>query len=153
MQVRIERAVPPSHQRLSEIAFAAKRHWDYPEAWIHQWRDALTITPEFIAANEVYAASVDGQVVGFYALVGSDVKVTLDHLWVLPSQIGGGIGRKLFNHAVEMARQQGATEIEIEADPNAVAFYERMGATRVGENVYELEGQPRRLPLLTYKVV
>jgi hypothetical protein len=43
-------------------------------------------------------------------------------------------------------------EIEIEAEPNAVGFYERMGATRVGENEYELEGQPRILPLLIYKI-
>jgi GNAT superfamily N-acetyltransferase len=152
MQILIERAGPQAHGQLSEIAHAAKRHWGYPEAWMRQWHDALTITPEFIAENEVYAARGDDETVGFYALVGSGAKVTLEHLWVRPAQIGAGIGRKLFNHAAQTAQRLGATEIEIEADPNAVTFYERMGATRVGENVYELEGQPRRLPLMIYQL-
>jgi GNAT superfamily N-acetyltransferase len=152
MRVEIERALPQAHQKLTEIAHAAKRLWGYPESWMRRWRDALTITPVFITENEVYTASVNDEVAGFYALIGSGAKVTLDHLWVMPSQIGAGIGRQLFNHAVEVARQLGATELEIEADPNAVAFYERMGATRVGENVYTLEDQPRRLPLLTYRI-
>ena len=38
--------------------------------------------------------------------------------------------------------------MEIEADPNAEGFYLRMGARRVGENVYEIEGQRRVLPLM-----
>ena len=152
MQVQIERATSKTHRRLSEIAHAAKRHWGYPEAWMREWRDALTITPEFIADNEVYAASVGDEIVGFYALVGNGAKVTLDHLWLLPSQMGAGIGRQLFNHAMATARRRGAIEVEIEADPNAASFYERVGATRVGENVYELEGQPRRLPLMIYRI-
>jgi GNAT superfamily N-acetyltransferase len=152
MRAEIERAMPQAHRRLSEIAHAAKRHWGYPEAWMREWRDTLTITPEFIADNAVYAASVGDEIVGFYALLGSGAKVTLDHLWVLPSQMGAGIGRELFNHAIATARRRGAIEVEIEADPNAAAFYERMGATRVGENVYELEGQPRRLPLMIYRI-
>lgn len=152
MQVSIDRATPQTHRRLSEIAHAAKRHWGYPEAWMRAWADALTITPEFIADNDVYTASVDEEIVGFYALVGEGAKVTLDHLWLLPAQMGAGVGRQLFNHAIETARQRGATEVEIEADPNAATFYEHLGATHVGENVYTLEGQPRRLPLMIYRI-
>jgi GNAT superfamily N-acetyltransferase len=152
MHVVIERATPQTHWRLSEIAHAAKRHWGYPEAWMREWRDTLTITPQFIQDHEVYTASVDAEIVGFYGLVGSGARMTLDHLWVLPSQIGAGIGRRLFNHAMAAARRRGAIEVEIEADPNAAAFYERVGATHVGENVYVLEGQPRRLPLMVYRL-
>ena len=38
---------------------------------------------------------------------------------------------------------------KIESDPNAQGFYERMGATKVGEVAGEANGQPRILPLLT----
>ena len=152
MTVQIDKACMEMHRTLTEIAHAAKRHWGYPERWIEHWRDTLTITPDYIAGNEVYVARLGDQIVGFYALLGSGAKLTLDHLWLSPSQIGTGIGRTLFNHAMAKAKQLGATEIEIEAEPNAVGFYERMGATRVGENVYELEGQPRILPLLIYKL-
>ena len=38
--------------------------------------------------------------------------------------------------------------LEIESDPNAQGFYERMGAKKVGEAVGELDGQARVLPIL-----
>jgi hypothetical protein len=38
--------------------------------------------------------------------------------------------------------------VRIEADPNAEGFYRRMGARRVGEISYELDGRKRVLPLL-----
>jgi GNAT superfamily N-acetyltransferase len=148
----IERADIETHHTLTEIAQAAKRHWGYPERWMELWRDVLTITPDYIAGNEVYVARVGDAIVGFYALMGSGAKLTLDHLWLSPAQIGAGLGRTLFAHAVATAKQLGATEIEIEAEPYAVGFYERMGATRVGENQYELDGQPRILPLLVYQL-
>ncbi len=46
------------------------------------------------------------------------------------------------------AASRGAESVEIEADPNAEGFYLRMGARRVGENVYEIEGHRRLLPLM-----
>ena len=133
---------------LTRIAFASKRHWGYPERWIEVWREALTVTPEFVGRNEVYMAAVDGEPGGFYTLVGDSEEVELEHLWVLPERIGSGIGRALFDHAVSRTAALGAGTLKIEADPNAEGFYTRMGATRLGENVYEIEGQERVLPLL-----
>lgn len=76
----------------------------------------------------------------------------LDHLWVLPERIGSGIGRSLFEHAVHRASALGAEVLEIESDPNAEGFYRRMGAERIGENVFEIERQRRTLPLLALDV-
>jgi hypothetical protein len=42
--------------------------------------------------------------------------------------------------------------LEIESDPNADGFYQRMGARRIGTRVTTLEGQPRKLPVLVYEV-
>jgi len=36
--------------------------------------------------------------------------------------------------------------LELSADPNAEGFYQRMGATRIGEVRSEIEGQARVLP-------
>jgi hypothetical protein len=58
------------------------------------------------------------------------------------------VGRALFEHAVGTAASLGAEVVGIEADPNAEGFYRRMGAKRVGEIVYELDGRERVLPLL-----
>ena len=42
--------------------------------------------------------------------------------------------------------------LEIESDPNADGFYQRMGARRFGTRFTALEGQPRELPVLVYEV-
>lgn len=63
------------------------------------------------------------------ACVVPDGKVAdLDALFVDPPAIGGGAGRALFDAAAALARKQGASRMTILADPNAAAFYERMGA-------------------------
>jgi len=149
--MEIRQAKPEDAALLTEIAFAAKRHWGYPEQWIQDWKGVLTIRSELIANHEVFIAWVEGQAVGFYVLAGGAKRRSLEHFWVLPKAMGLGIGRALFSHAVQRAKALGVKAIEIESDPNAEKFYERMGARRVGENVTELEGQPRRLPVLIYE--
>jgi GNAT superfamily N-acetyltransferase len=148
--MQIVRAKPQDADALTEIAYAAKQHWGYPERWIETWRDTLTIRAEFITANVTFAAIEEGRAVGFYVLTDESDGLHLDHLWIVPSAMGRGIGRALFHHAVEEARALGHRMLKIEADPNAEGFYVRMGARRVGEAVTEVEGQQRELPLLVY---
>jgi GNAT superfamily N-acetyltransferase len=146
--MKILRATPGDAGTLTGISFAAKRYWGYPERWIAQWKEALTITPDFVRRNEVYVAIFEGKPVGFYALAGQGDKIELEHLWVSPEHIGTGVGRALFDHAVRRAGSLGAEVLGIEADPNAEGFYRRMGARRVGETSYPIDDQRRVLPLL-----
>jgi len=146
MNVQIRRARPDESEQLTAIAFAAKRHWDYPESWIQLWTRDLTITPEFIAGNEVFVAIREGRIAGCGALVVSDKLSELEHMWIDPPHMGSGVGRALFEHLTRRARELGLSELELSADPNAEGFYRRMGARRSGEVRYEIEGQPRVLP-------
>jgi GNAT superfamily N-acetyltransferase len=146
--MEVRRATQGDAEALSRISLAAKRYWGYPERWIERWRESLTITPDFVRRNEVDAAVVEGEIVGFYALVGEGREIELEHLWVTPEHIGTGVGRALFNHAVRRAGTLGAEILGIEADPNAEGFYRRMGARRVGETSYPIDNQRRVLPLL-----
>lgn len=147
--MNIRRASIEEASALTSIAHEAKRHWGYPEHWIRHWQDDLTITPEFISANQVFVAENAGSLLGFYALVVKQEKAELDHMWVAPSHIGSGVGKELFLHAMQRAAEERIAEVEILADPNAAGFYEKMGAHRIGESTTELDGQPRTLPLLT----
>ena len=136
---------------LTLIAHDAKRYWGYPENWIKHWKDDLTITPEFISANEVYVAGAagPGEIDGFYAIVMRGETAELEHMWVKPECIGSGIGKELLMHAMETAAFLNAAALEISSDPNAEGFYKRMGARRIGEISSEVEGQPRTLPRLS----
>lgn len=145
-------AEPRDADALTGIAFAAKRHWGYPERWIAAWRDALTITPEYVRRHEVHVATVKGEAVAFYALEGTGGTLELGHLWVLPESMGSGIGRALFEHALDRAYSLDAAVLEIESDPNAERFYRLMGARRVGETASEVEDESRTLPLLAVDV-
>ena len=150
--LNIVRARPEDAVTLTRIADEAKRHWGYPEGWMESWRELLTIRPESIASQEIHSATVDGQIVGFYGLLRDGSKLRLEHLWVMPDAMGSGVGRALFTHGLERARALGFESLEIESDPNAEGFYERMGARRVGVNVTELEGRRRELPVLLYEI-
>ena len=150
--MQIIAARPEEAARLSEIAFAAKRHWGYPDHWIESWRDILTVKPEFIASHETFSAVVNGQSVGFYALGQKDGRMDLLHMWVLPDWMGNGVGRSLFYHALERTKALGFRELEIESDPNAEGFYQHLGARRVGVSVHTVEQQRRELPVLIYEV-
>jgi GNAT superfamily N-acetyltransferase len=144
----IRRALPEEADTLTQIALDAKRHWGYPESWIQHWQEDLTVSPEFIRDNQVYVFERDGDVRGFYALCVSGTKAELEHMWVTPDSIGTGIGKELFLDAMDRAATLEVREIEISADPNAAGFYERMGASQIGESDASIDGQVRKLPRL-----
>jgi GNAT superfamily N-acetyltransferase len=148
----IRKAFKENSETLTQIAHEAKRHWGYPEHWIKHWEADLTITPEFIENNQVYVAEVDGEIRGFYALCVIDDKAELEHMWVQTAYIGTGIGKDLFLDAMERAAKMNVSEVELSADPNAAGFYERMGATKIGDVDSEIDGKPRKLPRMKVDV-
>ncbi|HEV2884817.1 MAG TPA: GNAT family N-acetyltransferase [Pyrinomonadaceae bacterium] len=134
---------------LTALALEAKRYWGYPDHWIERWKDDLTVSPDYLASNQVNVAEEHDQIVGFYALLVQGDKAELDHLWVAPEHIGSGVGKQLFLHAMQNASEQNIGTVAVLADPNAEGFYLKMGAYKIGEEVTEIDGQPRVLPRLT----
>jgi GNAT superfamily N-acetyltransferase len=146
--IRILRVAPDQAGILTSITIASKRHWNYPEKWIQIWLPLLTVTPEYILENETWVAVQNEKCVGYYSLKQDGAFLWLDNLWVLPEFMGQGIGKGLFQHALERSTVLSATILKIEADPNAQNFYEKMGARKIGEHHTEVDGQPRVLPVL-----
>jgi ribosomal protein S18 acetylase RimI-like enzyme len=97
-------------------------------------------------------AEADEILVGFYTIQERNRNAWIENLWVLPEYSGMGIGKRLFLHAQSHSRLNGHLILQLEADPNAQGFYEKMGMYRIGENLYEVEGQPRILPLMEIKL-
>ncbi len=146
--IKIIRAQPDMAPTLTEVAIAAKSYWNYPAHWIEQWREVLTIQLDYVRDNDVYAAVDHAEcIVGWYAVVGTGAALVLDNLWVRPDQIGTGVGRALFEHAVAHAGARGADTLELEADPHAAGFYERMSMQRIGQVNAPMDGLERHLPI------
>ena len=49
-----------------------------------------------------------------------------------PGDMGHGVGKRLFGALVAHARACGIARLTILSDPNAAAFYEKMGARQIG---------------------
>ena len=144
----ITRAKPEDAEELTMIACEAKRYWGYPESWIRQWNEALTVTSGYIRDNPTFVAAIDETIVGFCAIRILANDSVLDHLWVLPTAMRRGVGRALFMIAEKVARECGVTRIMIVGDPYAEKFYKKMGATIYGQEPAPMDGQARFLPLL-----
>jgi GNAT superfamily N-acetyltransferase len=127
--VTVRAATAADRPRLREVARASKGHWGYDAERLRTWADAL----EYPEHREHWVAECDGAVAGYASLLPPEGGAcVLDDLWIDPPFIGRGIGSLLFAHAVARARALGAQTVRLEAEPNAVGFYERMGARVVG---------------------
>ena len=126
---------------LRELEIASKGHWGYDAAYLARFAAVVSMSPDFIERNEVWVLDQEGTVAGFYTLIHNPKYAVLDSLWLLPHWIGGGLGRTLFEHAVERARAAGATRLEWGAEPHALGFYERMGGRNLRDTTSEL-GNP-----------
>lgn len=138
---------------LSSIAMQAKAYWGYPQEWLELWQDELTITPQLISRHWVFVAEISKRVAGFYMLAARSDYASLEHLWLLPEFIRLGLGRKLFLHAKQLAASQGFPFIQIVADPNAVGFYQRMGAVIMRDIRYQLFQTERVLPVMRLDIL
>ena len=134
---------------LGEVALGSKGYWGYDEDFLDACRTELTFSPEDVTARRIVVAESRAGIVGFYSLDGQPPSGEIGNLWVVPESISTGLGRRLWQHAVAAAGKAGYTSLRIEADPNAVGFYQAMGAKQVGEAPSgSVAG--RTLPVLTF---
>jgi len=148
MNLSIRRALTEDAAILSQIAFAAKAHWGYPERWLAIWKPELTFSPDYFEKNESWVAEVEETPIAFSTLQEKEGNAWLENLWVSPEFIGQGVGKRLFLQALEESRQRSYRTLRLEADPHALGFYEKMGMHKIGERYSEMEGQPRILPIM-----
>ena len=152
MDLQIRQAISNEATALSWIAFTAKAHWGYPKHWLEIWKPQLTFSPEYFEKNESWVAEAEGDPIAFYTLQEKDGNAWIENLWVSPEFIGKGVGKKLFLHAAALSRRHGYKILQLEADPNAVGFYKKMGMHKIGERHSEVEGQLRILPIMEMKL-
>lgn len=131
----IRAARPADAPELSVLAMRSKACWGYSREFMEACRAELTYDAAYLEKHEVYVLESGAQIIGFYSLERlPDNELELGALFVEPGDIGKGHGRELVEHALEKARETGASRIVIQGDPNARGFYLAMGATLAGES-------------------
>ena len=145
-------ARPEESPDISALALRSKGYWPYSDEFLEACREELTYPPQKIARSEylfTVAEDSNGPAGMLVVHLESAEQVGLDALFVEPDRIGQGVGKALWERAIEQARAHGAQHIEIHADPYAEPFYAAMGAVRVGE-VASGSVSGRVLPLMRF---
>jgi GNAT superfamily N-acetyltransferase len=117
---------------LSALCRRSKAVWGYDHDFLEACRAELTIEPPDLQSTSIAVAEAHGKIVGVaqVKVVGRDAELL--KLFVEPTTLRGGVGRTLFGWATSQATSRGANRLVIEADPDAVPFYRRMGARECG---------------------
>lgn len=147
-------ARPSEAPAITELVLASKRHWGYPDAFFVAMRPVMAFTPADLArpADRVEVLEADGHLLGVIRLRRRTELAFLEDLWLDPSAMGRGLGRRLFERAAEIARGWGKGVMEFESDPHAEPFYLRLGAERVGMSPSTaIPG--RAVPLMRYALL
>ena len=106
--------------------------WGYDSNFMEACRRELTIEPPDLRSTSIAVAEKDGKIVGVAQIKVVGSEADLLKLFVEPTTLRGGVGRTLFVWAIDQATSRGANCLVIEADPDAVPFYRRMGAENCG---------------------
>lgn len=144
-QFRLRPAEPTEAGEITALARRSKGYRGYDQEVLDRMRDLLTMSTDQIRAGLVVVAEQDGVLVGYYQLGGEPPHGELMDMFLEPDVIGTGVGRRLWEHAVESACKRGFESLNLESDPHAEPFYLHMGAERIGEREV---GPGRVLPLM-----
>lgn len=136
---------------LSALCLRSKGWWGYDQAFLEACRAELTLTEADIEAGSLVLCEGDEGIAGVAQLALDDDGCFLEKLFVDPPRIGQGVGRALWSWSVDEARRLGVDTLIVEADPDAVPFYSRMGCTRAG-SAPSGSVPGRMLPRLVYRV-
>jgi GNAT superfamily N-acetyltransferase len=137
---------------LSDMCARSKASWNYDETMLDAFRNELTLTADDLESDAIIVAEDRRGIAGLAELsLAADKTCHLDKLFVEPTRLGEGTGKMLYVWACRYAQGLGATEMVIEADPDAAPFYQYMGAEPAG--VAESGSIPGRyLPRLIHRL-
>ncbi|MEQ9258690.1 MAG: GNAT family N-acetyltransferase [Roseovarius sp.] len=130
--ITLRAPLPEELPAASALCLRSKAHWGYDAAFMAACVEELTLTEDELLTTKVTLAFADGALAGVAQVSNSEAGCFLEKLFVEPAHMGRGLGRVLFRWSCEAARELGASEMIVEADPDAEAFYCAMGCTPAG---------------------
>jgi GNAT superfamily N-acetyltransferase len=117
---------------LSELCMRSKAVWGYDADFMAACRTELTFVPGDLVYSRIAVAARGESVLGVAQVRMAGRDADLQKLFVEPSALRGGVGKALFDWAIDAAREMGASRMIIEADPDAAPFYRSLGARDIG---------------------
>ena len=136
---------------LSALCLGSKAVWGYDEAFLAACVDELTLGPADLADSDIMLIEAGGPPLAVAQLRVRGAEAEIWKMFVDPSLLGRGLGRRLMAWACAAARGAGAVRLRVAADPTAAPFYQRMGAVIIG-TAPSMSVKGRDLPLLELRL-
>lgn len=132
-QANIRIARQSEAKTISDLKMRSKASNGYSEKFMEACRDELAVSEGDLQQFEIWVAEQGHSIVGMLDIRFDEQKCTLEALFIDPEIKGAGIGRLLFDKCEQRCREEHAVVIEVDSDPEAQAFYEKMGMVKTGE--------------------
>ncbi|MFV0305218.1 MAG: GNAT family N-acetyltransferase [Moheibacter sp.] len=123
-----EKASISDTEELSNVAIRSKRHWGYSKEAMELWNQNLTITEGFLKTHTVIKATLEDEIVGFFALEEIKPTTRIAQYWVDTPYMRKGYGSAMFKYLKEFLNQHHVEKATVVLDPNGLAFFEKKGA-------------------------
>lgn len=97
-------------------------------------KEAIALRDIYMPATETWVTEIDGNVVGFIALMGNEIAA----LFLNPDYHGRGLGKAMVDKAVA---EKGPLTVDV-FEENVIGrrFYETYGFQKIGDYVFERTG-------------
>jgi GNAT superfamily N-acetyltransferase len=127
MSLQIRRATHQDMQALTDLMHASSAYHGQYAPMLQGYQ----VKPEQIENDLMYLAELEGEIIGFYSLIVNR-EPELDLMFVSDAYQGRNIGKLLFEHMRQTAKNHNIPVVKIISNPPAENFYIRMGAIRTG---------------------
>jgi len=134
--IEVRAAQADEAEALTLLAVRATRNDGYDAETIGRIMPALDTNVALLAGGQVFVAvDPSGALLGQVTLRRSQWPgvVLLESIFVDPDHHHRGVGKLLFQFALERARSMSGVALMIFANPPAVPFYEKLGAVTFGK--------------------
>ncbi len=117
---------------------------------MEQCKKDLTATEDYIEEQPVYLLEQNNRIMAFYSFSITNYK--LEALFIDPDYIGKGVGKIMWTHLMNKAKELGMNEFTLDSEPKAEGFYLKMGAIKTGFTLSTVFPD-RKLPLMKVQVI
>ena len=115
-------------EELSAVAIRSKRHWGYSKEAMELWNQNLTITEDFVNTHTVIKATLEDEIVGFFALEEIKPTTRIAQYWIDTPYMRKGYGSVMYDYLKNYLKSKNVEKVTLVMDPNGLAFFERKGA-------------------------
>ena len=154
--IRLSRLEPDQFDAVNAMILRSKAYWGYGEDMMAKMETVLRLDPGAAKDGRAIAAWQEAAPIGL-AQIGAPHdeaagrSIMLDLLFISPDAIGTGLGKRLYDWALDQARMADADVLQILSDPNARSFYTAMGASFIEDRPSKLI-PGRTLPWLEHRL-